>query len=119
MTDLIVEGGCYVCLLNSFIIERFGIVSWLRATSFQFLSTVTKARRASSDGFSIFILSQNNECPHLLRSYVCLTFGFNFFARFASFFPFSYISQGGTQQSLRGGSTQKSDPLCFYIPFLT
>ena len=46
MTDLIVEGGCYVCLLNSFIIERFGIVSWLRATSFQFLSTVTKARRA-------------------------------------------------------------------------
>ena len=30
----------------SFIIERFGLVSWLRATSFQFLATVTKARRA-------------------------------------------------------------------------
>ena len=30
----------------SFIIERFGLVSWLRPTSFQFLATVTKARRA-------------------------------------------------------------------------
>ena len=46
MTDLKVEGGCYVCLLNFFIIERFGLVSWLRATSFQFLATVTIARRA-------------------------------------------------------------------------
>ena len=43
----------------------------------------------------------------------------NFFPRVASFFPFSYISQAGTQQSLGGGSTQKADPLCFYIPFLT
>ena len=32
--------------LISFIIERFGLVSWLRPTSFQFLATVTKARRA-------------------------------------------------------------------------
>ena len=51
MTDLKVEGGCYVCLLNFFIIERFGLVSWLRATSFQFLATVTKLEgRGSCQG---------------------------------------------------------------------
>ena len=65
-----------------------------------------------------FILSQNNECSHLLRTHVCVVL--DSFARVASFFPlFSYISRGGTQQSLGGGSPPKSDALSFYIPFLT
>ena len=65
-----------------------------------------------------FILSQNNECSHLLRTQVCVVL--DSFARVASFFPlFSYISRGSTQQSLGGGSPPKSDALSFYIPFLT
>ena len=65
-----------------------------------------------------FILSQNNECSHLLRAHVCVVL--DSFSRVAFFFSlFSYISRGGTQQSLGGGSPPKSYALSFYIPFLT
>ena len=41
--------------------------------------------RQAPNGFSIFILSQNNECLHLLRTYVCLVL--DCFTGVASFFP--------------------------------
>ena len=65
-----------------------------------------------------FILSQNNECCHLLRTHV-KWFWILFHELHLFFSLFSYISRGGTQQSLGGGSPPKSYALSVYIPFLT
>ena len=65
-----------------------------------------------------FILSQNNECSHLLRTHV-KWFWILFHELHLFFSLFSYISRGGTQQSLGGGSPPKSYALSVYIPFLT
>jgi len=72
--------------------------------------------RQAPNGLLIFILSQNNECSHLLRTHFCVVL--DSFARVASFFSlFSYISRGGTQQSLGGGFPRSLTPYPFIYHF--
>ena len=63
-----------------------------------------------------FILSQNNECSHLLRTHV-KWFWILFHELHLFFSLFSYISRGGTQQSLGGGSPRSLTPYPFIYHF--